>query len=65
MTDEFDYELRQLRQEREIYRLRADLQKALRRCDKLQKMHDDDQKYIQTLQRKLKRDRAEDIFGDG
>jgi len=62
--DEFDHELRQLRQEREIYRLRAELYKAREKVAKLQRRCENDQKYIDTLHRKLQRDRAEDVFGD-
>lgn len=65
MTDPRDEELRHLRQEREIYSLRAKVAQLERRCDKLQQMRDGDQRYIATLQRKLKRDLAEGVFGDG
>lgn len=63
MTDDYETELRHLRQEREIYSLRAKVAQLERRCDKLQRMHDNDQTYIARLQSKLKRDLAETVFG--
>jgi len=63
MTDEEKHELIQLRQKNLILEQRAQMAELRRRCDKLQKMNDDAQKYIQTLQRKLKRDLAENVFG--
>lgn len=58
-------EIRILRQEREIYRLRARLAESEKRCADLQKMHDADQRYIGKLQAQVKRAAATAIFSEG
>lgn len=60
-----DAEIRQLRQEREIYRLRAQLAEANKRNSDLQRMHDADQRYIGKLQAQIKRAAANAIFSEG